>query len=643
MQHPASPVLKNTANNPSEATGKKALWRMMRPYLWRFRWRFLMVLLAAPLSVAMAAITPYLIKVAIDNHIAPAAQAGAWGGHFQPLLWIVGLAAGSVLFGYLADAGYVALLQRIGHQVLEHMRNLIYARTLRLPKSYFDKHPIGGVLTRVTSDIESLTETLANNALQLVLDFFKSVVFLVIMWQMSSTLTLAVLVLFPLLYLLIRFFQARIHHAFLGARQALSVATAYLQECLSGMKTVQLFGAESVAVQRFVQKNRVFYRAQNTSNFYDALMYSVVEGTTTATLALIIWTASGQLLTGALTLGVLAAFMEYIQRLFVPVREFSQQAALLQRALAALSHISDLCEQPLDPAEKAPSSLATNVVTKNGHALSSVQDKNAAMALQHTISVSSDTPMEPFCSLVFDNVRFRYTSGATYALNGVSFEVKKGQSLAIVGRTGSGKSTIMRLLMRAYGGYEGEILLNGRPLQSYSADPLNRMLSIVHQGVFLFQGSIAFNIHLGRPWVSMAQVERAAQFVQADGFIQQQVNRYAFEVAQGGNNLSAGQGQLLSFARAVAGGSGLILLDEATSSVDSLTEHLIQQAVERLYAEKAVIAIAHRLSTIRKADTILVLHQGEVVEQGGHAALFAKNGHYTSLLGEIEADAKTQA
>ena len=599
-----------------------ALLRMMWPRLKAYRWQALVVALLLPLSAVMAMLVPYLTKVAIDEFIVPAARLHDVEPYLTPLVHLIALAGAIVVVGYVADAFYVALLQRAGQRLIAEMREIVYRRSLRLPRSYFDQHPIGAILTRVTSDVEALGESIATGVLSMVVDAMKTVAFLAMMFYLDWRLTLVLLILLPVLTLLIRFFQRRVRKTFFVARQALSEATGYLQECLAGVKTIQLFGAERQALQHFKEKNYRFYRAQNRSNLYDALLFALVEGVTTLALALVLWYAAGSLLAGTLTLGVLVAFMEYIQRLFVPVREFSQQVAVIQRAMAALDHINDLCAVPLDDAEEPP---PDEVVVQP----SARQGRPAAAA--------AEAAAEPFRELVFEDVRFRYRADGPEILKGISFTVRTGQTLALVGATGSGKSTVIRLLTRAYGGYTGSIRINGTELREIPAARLGRMISVVHQGVFLFHGTVAFNIALDRPGIMREDAERAARYVHADEFIQRLEGGYDALITQGGVNLSAGQAQLLSFARAVAAQTELIVLDEATSSVDSMTEHLIQRAVGRLYEDKTVIAIAHRLSTIRNADTILVMSAGHVVEAGSHAELMARGGAYATLVGRLEA------
>ncbi len=582
----------------------------MRPHLFRYRWRFAAVLALLPVSAGMAALVPYLTKVAVDDYLLPAVAAGELGALREPLLALVGLAAGVVVAGYLADALYVRILQRTGHELLSALRETVYRRTLRLPRSYFDRNPIGSVLTRVTSDVEALGESLAGHALSLIADLLKTAAFLAMMFWLSWKATLVLLAMLPVLLVVMDFFQRRVRSSFLWARRALSEATGYLQECLAGVKTVQLYAAEAKVLAAFERRNRRFYSAQNTSNLYDAMLYSLVEGLTSLGLAVVLWYSAGALLAGTMTIGVLVAFMEYIQRLFVPVRELAQQLAILQRALGALDHIGGLLAEPPDPAE--PAELAGLAETRCG-------EPEAVAAPR-------------FERLDLEGVRFRYAPHQPEVLRGIDLEVRRGETVAIVGATGSGKSSIVRLIARSYGGYEGSIRLNGEEITSFDADRIGRMVSVVHQNVFLFHGSVEFNITLGR--LEPAAAERAARQVQADAFIRALPGGYRFEVAHGGANLSAGQAQLISFARAVAADAELVVLDEATSSVDSMTEELIERALARLYETRTVIAIAHRLSTIRGADRIVVLEAGEVVETGTHDELVRRVGAYARLVGE---------
>ncbi|MFI4982785.1 MAG: ABC transporter ATP-binding protein, partial [Nevskiales bacterium] len=312
---------------PAARSNRGAVWQLVRPMLFRQRFKLLIVVALIPVSTVMALLIPYLTKLAIDDAIVPAVAARDLEPYYPHLVSLVGIAIVVVLLGYLADAFYDSILQRSGQNLIADMRMEVYERTLRLPRSYYDTHPIGSVLTRVTSDMEALGESLATGVLSMFADVLKAAAFLGMMIALNWRLTLVLLAVIPVLGILIQFFQARIRRTFFVSRQALSEATGYLQECLAGMKTLQLFGAERKALEAFQARNKRFVDAQNSSNLYDAVMFSLVEGVTTLSLALVLWYAAGGLLAGTLTLGVLVAFMEYIQRMFVPVRELSQQVA----------------------------------------------------------------------------------------------------------------------------------------------------------------------------------------------------------------------------------------------------------------------------------------------------------------------------
>jgi len=386
-------------------------------------------------------------------------------------------------------------------------------------------------------------------------------------------------------------------------RSSLAKSTGFLQECLLGVKTVQLYGAEAEVEAKYQNYTEDFLRAQLKTNKYDASLFSVITGITSITIGLIIWYGSGKVLAGFVSLGVLIAFINTLEKVFVPLRDFTSQIASIQRSFAAFEHIEELFVEDLE--EQGLTLLpAESLVDQLAH----------------------------FKTLEFKNVYFRYTDSGPYVLDDVSFTLNKGEQLALVGTTGSGKSTIIRIMNKTYLNYQGSILLNGIELSSIPKDSMLHLFSLMQQDVFLFEQDIHFNISLGAQEVTEDAVIDAAQYVFAHDFILTLADQYQFELKNNGSNLSAGQAQLISFARSVAQGGQVMMLDEATSSVDSITENLIQKAIGRLFEEKTVIAIAHRLSTIKHSDQILVLNKGEIVERGNHQDLLAMNGVYAHLL-----------
>jgi ATP-binding cassette subfamily B protein len=482
------------------------------------------------------------------------------------------------------------------------MRKDLYRHSLTLPRKYYDSTPIGVTLSRMTSDGEAIGESVAIGVLSLITDILKTIALFGFLLYLSWQLTLVILCILPPIYFLANLLRNKLRVYYNASREGLADATAYLQECLNGIKTIQLYAAELKAIGRFKTKNRRFLEAQTKSNIYDALLYSVIEGLTSVTMAGIIWIGTGSILKGVVTIGVLVGFINTLNRLFIPIREFAQQIALIQRALSALEHIDRLLAEPSEKEQLKP---------------------------------LADGDRLEFRTLEFNGVDFAYNEG-TPVLDQVCFRLNRGENIAIVGATGSGKSTILKLITKAYDNYRGSILLNGRELRELSKAELFSCTTLMQQDVFLFNESIKFNISLGRPGIGEQEVREAAEFVYANQFIERFREGFDYRIIDNGKNLSAGQAQLISFARAIAGQSDLILLDEATSSVDSVTEELIQKATARIFQEKTVIAIAHRLSTIQHSELILVMKEGRIVEQGDHRELLERGGYYLQLLKRLE-------
>lgn len=582
---------------PAPSPERASDWELLKRYLAYLRphWRWITAgLLSVPFGVAGTLLVPWLIVRIIDDAIVP--------GDPALLMVMTGWLGGAIVMGYLSDSIYTFSLQRAGQLSISEMRGALYRHVLSMPRSFFDKRPVGVILTRLTSDMEALNDSLAVGVLSIFTDAIKTLALLLLLFSLSWKLTLVVLLILPPIYWVSNFLRARLRHYYDLTREALSEATGYLQECLNGVKTVQLYAAELKVQARYESRTRRFFKAQSGSNFYDAALFSVIEGITSVALAFMLWYGSGQILAGLVSIGTLVGFINTLHRIFVPIREFTQQISVFQRSLSSLENIDLLFrELPEDP------SLP-----------------------QH--SQGDDTRFQKFESLEFRDVHFRYGPENPWVLQGVSFRVTQGDRLAIVGTTGSGKSTIVRLLTRTYGNYEGSILLNGVELTEVPRTALNRLVAMMQQDTYLFEESLAFNISLGRAEIGEAQVQEAARYVYAHEFIERLPGKYDYALLENGKNLSAGEARLVVFARAIAARSEMMVLDEATSAVDSVTESLIQRAIERIFQDKTVIAIAHRLSTIRHSSEILVMQSGGIVERGTHESLVAQQGVYAGLL-----------
>lgn len=563
----------------------------------KYRASALLGIAMLPLSVITSLLFPWLIIQVIDVHLVQGKMNGLWLHIFYLVVVLV--------VNYVVDATYSYNLRKTGQYTVTDMRSALFARVLKLPRSYFDNTPTGVTLSRLTSDLETIGESFVQAIVGLVKDSINTIALLTMMLFINWQLTLIVLVVMPPVMYLTVHVRNRLRAMNRITRSALARGIGFLQEVLLGVKTVQLYRAEEQVERKYKGFTDEFLKAQMKANKYDAILFAFISGVTSITIALMIWYGSEQVIQHTLTLGVLIAFINTLEKVFVPIRDFTSQIASIQSSFAAFDHIEELFVEPMEE-----------------------DGRNLQPA--HKIAPQ----LKEFISLEFENVSFRYNAGLPYVLKNVSFLLEKGRQVALVGSTGSGKSTIVRLISKTYQDYEGSILLNGIELSTISIDDSIHLFSLMMQDVYLFEESVRFNIGLGKPEISPAQVEQAARYVYADSFIKQLPGDYDFRLDKNGTNLSIGQTQLISFARAVAQGGQVMMLDEATSSVDSITENLIQKAMQRLFTEKTVIAIAHRLSTVRHSDMILVLEKGEIVEQGNHEELVAHNGIYAGLLNE---------
>ena len=555
--------------------------------------------MAIPITVGATLVLPWLVIRIVDDHLMKDQFEG-----FSELVWA---SAGIILLGYVADAVYTFSLQKTGQIAIYELRKELYKHILSLPRIFFDQKPVGVILTRITTDLEALGESLAAGVLSVFTDLLKTIALLGVLIYFSWQLTLIILLVLPAIYIISNYLRAKLRLYYNLTREALALATGFLQECLNGVKTVQLYASERKVQKQYEVKTQHFLHAQSRSNLYDATLFSVIEGITSTAMALMIWYGAHEILDGNVTVGTLIGFINILNRIFVPIREFTQQLTVFQRAMSSLENIEKLFREKADVA-------LTDTELQNG----------------------ITRKLDSFENLIFENVCFRYSPDSPYVLKGITFEVNKGEKIAIVGTTGSGKSTILRILTRTYTNYEGSIRINGVELSAIPRGELQRLIAMMQQETYLFEEKVGFNISLGRESVGSLEVEEAARYVYANKFIEQLPGKFDFQLLENGKNLSEGQARLIVFARAIAGKSDLFVLDEATSSVDSFTENLIQKAIGRIFEDKTVIVIAHRLSTIRHSTNILVISNGFIAERGDHTELVSLNGIYARLSQTLE-------
>jgi ATP-binding cassette subfamily B protein len=564
------------------------LMRRLLGYLRRYRARALAALAAIIAGSMLQLAPPYLMKVAIDRYIAGGDVAGLDTIAVLFLLVIVGS------FGF--EYTQTFLTQTIGQGIMFDMRMRIYEHLQRLDLRFYDRNPVGRLMTRVTTDVDVLNDLFTSGVITVFGDVFLLAGIMITMLAMNWKLALVTFAVLPLIVLVTQWFRRNVRDSYRTVRTWIARINAYLQEHISGMSTVQLFRREARDFARFDDINRGHRDANIDSIFYYAVFYPAIEVIGALATSVIIWYGGGRVIQGLLTLGSLVAFVQYSQRFYRPISDISEKFNLLQAAMASSERIFKLLDTPVvieSPAAPVPA------VERGAH-------------------------------IVFDHVWFAY-NGEDYVLRDVSFEVTPGERVAIVGATGAGKSTIVNLLLRFYDVSRGRILVDGVDIRQMDLEGLRRLFSLVLQDVQLFSGTIASNIRLGNAAITDPQVRRAAEAVHAIRFIDRLPQGLETAVAERGATLSVGQKQLLSFARALAFAPQILILDEATSSVDTETELLIRDALQVLMADRTTVAIAHRLSTIQDMDQILVLHKGELREAGSHQQLLAARGIYYRL------------
>ncbi len=538
---------------------------------------------------------PKLVQLAIDNYIVE--------GDLVGLQTIILFLLGALVFEGVLSFGNAYLTQWIGQQAIYDVRTRVYRHIQQQSLRFFDRTPIGKLITRTTSDVESLSDVLSAGIVVIVGDLFRLIFITGFMFSLNWVLALVTLGVMPLMLWATFWFKGKVRTHYRETRKQVARINAFLQEHITGMSIVQLFNREQEEMRRFDTINDEHRIAQVKTVFYFALFWPAVDIIASMAIGLVLWVGGVRAMSGVLTVGVLIAFVQYARQFFEPIRKLSDQYNTLQSAMAGAERIFGLLDED--------------------HALKEPETPVAVDRLRGRIE--------------FRNVWFSYDDlpqdgqEPNWVLRDVSVTIEPGQSTAIVGATGGGKTTIISLLLRFYDIQTGQILIDGVDICDYALGDLRRHIGLVLQDVFLFSGSVERNVTLEDPDVTLAQVKEAAALIGADRFIERLPNGYQQDVRERGASLSHGQRQLLSFVRVLVYDPEVLVLDEATSSVDTETEHTIQKALEKLLEGRTSLIIAHRLSTVRHADLILVMHKGCLRERGTHDELLARDGLYRKL------------
>src|SRR6202050_1164368 len=577
--------------------------RRLMQYLWPYRWQ---VVLAVSMSLGVVGTTvlgPRLFSIALDGYIVPAVHESL-SAHaaFVGTMWVVAAFLASLVVGFGMQYAQVRIMQSVGQKTMYDLRKEIFEHLQRLPMSFFDRSPVGRLVTRATTDVDALNDLFASGVVGMLNDFFYlfSLAAFLLWWHPG--LAAATLSPLPFMIILTYFFRNKVRDANRRIRTAIARINAFLQEHLSGMAIVQLFNREWKSRKQFEELNRVHMEAYKEAIDAFSFFYPAVEFLSMAGLALLYWVGGLRAIAGTIKIGVLMSFMFYAQRFFRPIQDLSEKFNILQTAMAASERIFKLLDEPFTIVSPA--------------AVRSLPSARGEIEFRH--------------------VWFAYTGGATpkeedWVLRDVSFRVDPGQTLAIVGHTGAGKTTIIQLLLRFYDIQRGEILLDGVDIRTMELQELRRLFGIVLQDPFLFTGTLESNVKLGTERITRGATEGALREVGLGPFLESQPQGVQTQVTVRGSARSGVQRHLVSFARALAHDPKFLILDEATSSVDTKTELLIREALDRLLQGRTAVVIAHRLSTIQHAHRILVFHKGRLREQGSHQELLALRGIYYRL------------
>jgi len=613
-----------------EVLGKAYDSRLMKRllvYLRPYKWQVGIALGSIVLKAGADVLGPYLTKVAIDRYLVKAPGAHSPFDSFlsnQPLVGIAqvaGLYVGALVVSFLFEYLQTYFMQWTGQMAMFDLRAQIFRLLQRMHIGFYDKNPVGRLVTRVTTDVDALNEMFTAGVVSIFEDVFVLAGIVGIMLKMNWKLALITFAVLPLIGYATTIFRDKVRDSYRRIRTAIARINAHLQEHVSGMVVLQLFNREERAFDKFSEVNALHMDAFKDAIMAHAVYYPVVEILSSIAIACVIWFGGNDVLRGMATLGVLVAFMQYAQRFFRPIQDLSEKYNILQSAMAACERIFKLLDTPVE--------ITSPAVTKTPDGPGRIEFDRVWFAYRTMPGETAETRLprtgEP-------PVRAHALPGEPdWVLRDVSFAIEPGETVAIVGHTGAGKTTIISLLMRFYDVQKGAIKIDGVDVKEMDLDDLRRRFGVVLQDPFLFTGTVGGNIRLGTEWIQDEDVEKAAEDVNLADFIRTLPGGFKEEVRERGSTLSTGQKQLISFARALAHDPKILVLDEATSSVDTETEFRVRDALNRMVEGRTSVIIAHRLSTIQRADKIIVMHKGHVREMGSHQELLAQRGIYYKL------------
>jgi ATP-binding cassette subfamily B multidrug efflux pump len=611
-----------------EVLGKAYDSRLMRrllTYLRPYKWQVGIALASILIKAGADVLGPYLTKIVVDRYLAPVGGLHTPLDRFlsnKPLVGIAQIATlyvGLLIFSFLLEYLQTYYMQWAGQKTMFDMRAQIFRHLQRMHIGFYDKNPVGRLVTRVTTDVDAVNEMFTSGVVSIFEDVFVLAGIIAIMLHMNWKLALITFAVLPLIGIATKIFRDKVRDSYRRIRVAIARINAYLQEHVSGMVVLQLFNREERAFDKFSEVNAVHMDAFKDAIMAHAVYYPVVEVLSAIAIASVIWFGGNDVIRTTTTLGVLVAFIQYAQRFFRPIQDLSEKYNILQSAMASSERIFKLLDTPAE--------IVPLAVTKVPNGPGRIEFDHVWFAYRsvpandHVGTAAPGRPVEQSPT----------TSDPDWVLRDVSFAIEPGETVAIVGHTGAGKTTIISLLMRFYDVQKGAIKIDGVDVKEMDLADLRRRFGVVLQDPFLFSGTVASNIRLGTSGISHQDVEKAAEDVNLADFIRTLPNGFDEEVRERGSTLSTGQKQLISFARALAHDPKILVLDEATSSVDTETEFRVRDALSRMVEGRTSVIIAHRLSTIQRADKIVVMHKGQVREMGSHQQLLAQHGIYYKL------------